>query len=139
MKVFADTSALVALINPADGQNRWALCRWEEWGQPVRTCEAVLAEAFHILRRVSAGPSTLLEMWECGAVEIDFSLKDNSEAVRSLMTKYQSVPMSLADACLVRMSEIYEGGKIWTLDSDFRIYRKNGRQVIPVIMPEKAS
>ncbi len=52
------------------------------------------------------------------------------------MRRYQSVPMSIADACLVRMSEIYTQSSVITLDSDFRIYRKNRNQEIPVIMPE---
>ncbi len=52
-----------------------------------------------------------------------------------LLTRYQSVPISLADACLVRMAEQYEASFILTLDSDLRIYRKNRNEIIPVIMP----
>lgn len=70
-----------------------------------------------------------------GMVRIDFSLNQHMEAVAALMAKYHDVPMSLADACLVRMSEQHEGARIFTLDSDFKLYRRHGRQTIPLITP----
>ena len=78
------------------------------------------------------GPVTFVK---AGALMVSFDLKENIDEVHHLMRKYADIPMSLADACLVRMSEIHIGSSILTLDHDFRIYRKNGRQVIPTIMP----
>jgi uncharacterized protein len=63
--------------------------------------------------------------------------KIRAAALRRLMTRYATVPMSLADSCLVRMSEIYPKSHVFTLDSDFRIYRRNGRQMIPTIAPDR--
>ncbi len=69
-------------------------------------------------------------------VDIPFALNPEIEAVENLMQRYASVPMSLADACVVRMSEIHEDSSVLTLDSDFRIYRKHRNQNISVIMPD---
>jgi hypothetical protein len=68
---------------------------------------------------------------------LDFQLAAELEVVRKLMMKYANVPMALADACLVRMSELAPRAAIVTVDSDFRVYRRNGRQAIPVVMPER--
>ena len=65
-----------------------------------------------------------------------FRLEGQIRPVQKLLKKYRSVPMSLADACLVRMSELYPDNCVLTLDSDFSLYRRNGRQVIPVTMPQ---
>jgi predicted nucleic acid-binding protein len=71
-----------------------------------------------------------------GYIEIAFQLNEEIESIENLMQRYNSVPMSLADACLVRMSEIYPDASVLTLDSDFRIYRKHRDREIPVIMPD---
>lgn len=71
-----------------------------------------------------------------GIVAVPFRLEDEMPAVAKLLFRYASVPMSLADACLVRMTEQYPSGVVLTLDRDFRIYRKHGRQSIPTRMPE---
>ena len=68
-------------------------------------------------------------------IRVAFNLGNQITAVRKLMRKYRSTPMSLADACLVRMSELFSESAIFTLDGDFRVYRRHGRQVIPLIGP----
>ncbi len=75
-------------------------------------------------------------MLKAGFLEIDFALSSEIEAVESLMKKYENVPMSLADACLVRMSELTDNSSVFNLDSDFHIYRKNGKKKIDLIIPE---
>ena len=70
-----------------------------------------------------------------GILQLDFYLGPQFEAVLNLMSKYRDTPMSLADACLVRMSEIFPRSRVFTLDSDFLHYRRNGRSVIPLIYP----
>ncbi|MFM7278404.1 MAG: pilus assembly protein [Microcystis aeruginosa] len=73
---------------------------------------------------------------ERGTIQIDFRLNDEVKPIRDLMQRYQSVPMSFADACLVRMSELIAGSSVLTLDSDFHIYRKNRREIIDLIIPD---
>lgn len=76
-------------------------------------------------------------MSEAGIFLIAFSYEEEKPAIRKMLEKYADVPMSFADACLVRMSELYPDSVVFTLDSDFKIYRRNGRQPIPLIFPEK--
>ncbi len=77
-----------------------------------------------------------MALLERQAVKIAFRLDEEHESVGRLMAKYADVPMSLADACLVRMSESLARPKIMTLDGDFRVYRRAGRHVVPVMMPK---
>ncbi len=75
-------------------------------------------------------------MLKAGFLEIVFSLSNEIEAVENLMQKYENVSMSIADACLVRMSELVDNSVVFTTDSDFHIYRKNGKKKIDLIIPE---
>ena len=81
------------------------------------------------------GRREVLRSLQKGYIQVPFHLSDEAEAIDLLMQRYQNVPMSLADACLVRISEIYENSAVLTLDSDFKIYRKHRNELIPVIMP----
>jgi hypothetical protein len=100
---------------------------------PWSTCEAILSEAFHLLGTPGApGLSALLRR---GAVLVAFNLADELEPVLKLMRKYANVPMNLADACLVRMTEILPDPVILTTDTDFRIYRRHDRHVVPAVTP----
>lgn len=100
------------------------------------TCEAVLTEAAFLLRGTRGGSDRLMELVERGMLTCPFELSAEAPHVRRLMKRYADVPMSLADACLVRMSEERPHSSVMTLDSDFRRYRKLGRQVIPLICPK---
>lgn len=100
---------------------------------PWRTCEAVLSEAFHLLGpRGMPGLSALLRRQ---VLSVAFDLDNDVDSVLTLMQKYANVPMSLADACLVRMTEILADPVVLTTDSDFRIYRRHSRQVVPCVIP----
>ncbi len=134
-RVLLDTGPLVALLDRRDRFHAWATNQLFEQVPPLATCEPVLTEAAHLLRHVG-GEQALLEMVRRGLVTVSFRLSDEVMRLKKLMSRYDSVPMSLADACLVRMAEQHDDSAIMTLESDFRIYRKNGRQVIPVIMPD---
>jgi len=103
---------------------------------PLLTCEAVISETCFLLRNHSHGVRAVFELLFRNTIRLPFHLDEETETVHHLMMKYSDVPMSLADACLVRMSEIYPKHLIFTLDSDFRIYRKNGKQIIKTFMPE---
>ena len=74
---------------------------------------------------------------ERGVLRIGLALADQLPDLRTLMRRYRDRPMSLADAWLVRLAELHPGGAIFTLDTDFRIYRRHGNKVIPVLMPEE--
>jgi predicted nucleic acid-binding protein len=96
----------------------------------------VITEACFLLRNVYAGKQAVISLVNTGVIQIPFRLSEESASIGELLTRYQSVPMSLADACLVRMAELYSGSLLFTPDSDFRIYRKNRNEMIAVIMPE---
>lgn len=134
--VLVDTGPLVSLLNRADRYHDWAKAQVEALSPPLVTCEAVLAETCYLLRGLPRAIRELLEWLEQGHVAIRFRLDHEAVAVSRLIDRYANVPMSLADACLVRMTEQYGSARVLTLDSDFRIYRKHGRQVVPTIMPE---
>jgi predicted nucleic acid-binding protein len=133
--VLLDTGPLVALLNRRDRYHRWATEQWADLEPPVLTCEPVLTEACFLLRELSGGPATILELVARGAVKAGYRVEADVEALGKLMTRYAEVPMSLADACLVRMAEQHPGATVFTLDRDFRVYRAHGRRVIPVVMP----
>jgi predicted nucleic acid-binding protein len=95
----------------------------------------VLAEACHLARRVEGGAQAVLDLVNRGVVRLDFSLAEHFADVSTAVERYADVPMSLADACIVRMSELSLNGVVFTLDGDFRIYRRFKRQRIPLLIP----
>ncbi len=134
-QVLLDTGPLVAFLNRRDQHHPWAASQWREIAPPLLTSEAVLSEAVFLIEQAGGRSDTVLDLVARQVVHPIFSLNDHVEEVRKLMRKYLEVPMSLADACLVRMSEVYSRGTVFTLDSDFRVYRRNGRQSIPLLTP----
>ena len=135
-RVLLDTGPLVALLDRRDQHHEWAKLQWGQAVLPLLTCESVLSEACFLLRAVPGGNQAVMEMLRRGGVAIAFHLEDHAEPLDRLIRKYANVPMSLADACLVRMAELSAQSVVLTLDRDFRLYRKSGRQVVPVIMPD---
>jgi predicted nucleic acid-binding protein len=131
--VLADTSFLIALLNDRDTHHEWAVTQARQLIPPWRTCEAVLSEAFHLLGE--QGGRALIEMISAVGLVCHFSFADHTADVIALLEKYRSVPMSFADACLVRMTEIMSDPLILTADSDFHVYRRNGREVVPCVTP----
>ena len=109
--------------------------RIEELDAPLLVCEPVLAEAMYLLARYPRAQDALLELLENGALSIAFQIGEHIAALRYLLQKYRDMPMSLADACIVRMAEIHDRHAVLTLDSDFAIYRKHGRLSLPLVRP----
>ena len=132
--IILDTSVLVALINRSDPNHAWAVREWMQLKPPVLTCEAVVSETCFLLKRKYL-IEAVFEMIEVGAIAIAFNLQEEISNIRVLMGRYESVPMSFADACLVRMAEQISNSAVMTLDSDFKIYRKHRNEEIPVIQP----
>lgn len=129
----ADTGVIVAFLDQRDAHHGWAVTAARELGLPWLTCEAVLAEAWHLLRRVPSAGDQLFGLLASGALRLPFALEPEREAVRALHRKYRDVPMSLADACLVRMAELHDDHAVFTLDAHFAVYRKHGNRPIPLV------
>jgi predicted nucleic acid-binding protein len=131
-----DTGPIVALLNGRDKFHGWTCDIFDQFSAPLLTCEAVLAEACFLLQEIPGGQDAVFELLTRDVIRLNFQISEHKSSVRSLMAKYSSVPMSLADACLVKMTELHDDCSLITLDSDFTIYRRNGRNVIPIIMPK---
>jgi len=134
-RVVLDAGPLVALLDRGHRYHAWARDAFAEIEPPLLTCEAVIAEAWHLMRRWSKGRDAILDLLSRNVIVVAFDLGAEVTAVRKLAARYASVPMSLADGCLVRMAELYSEATVVTLDSDFSVYRKHGRQVIPTLRP----
>src|SRR5262249_31041625 len=131
--VLVDAGFLVALLNRRDSHHDWAKAQAERLPPPWSTCESALSEAFHLLG--SRGGPTLATLLRRRALLIAFELEHHLDAVLTMLKKYADVPMSLADGCLVRMTEALDDAVVLTTDADFRIYRRHGRQVVPCVLP----
>jgi len=134
-RVILDTGPLVAFLNARDSHHAWAMEQLARIQPPLLTCESVLSEACFLLQRKHADKDAVLEMLNRGVLALSFCLEEHTRAITRLRRKYRDIPMSLADACLVRMAELHADSSVLTLDSDFLLYRKNGRQTIPCISP----
>lgn len=132
--VLVDAGFLIALLSKRDAHHDWALLQARELARPWGTCEAALSEAFHLLG--ARGAPALRVMLHRGALRVAFDLAQHLEPVLQLMHKYADVPMGLADACLVRMTEAQQGALILATDSDFRVYRRHSRQVVACRLPD---
>jgi len=130
-----DTGFLVALLNRSEHYHPWVKAQLSKISAPLFTCEAVITETCFLLQKIHKGEDTILKLIHSEKLQIPFQLNQETPAIQELMQRYQSVPMSLADACLVRMTELYPNSTLLTLDSDFQIYRRNKSQAISLIIP----
>lgn len=135
--VLADTGPIVAYLNQRDRHHAWAVAHLRQLRPPLLTCEAVLSEAVFLLQSAPGGGDRVMDLLSRGVLRLPFVLQEESAAVSRLLRRYGSVPMDLADACLVRMSEQHADCVLLTVDSEFRdVYRRHGRQVIPTLLPQ---
>lgn len=134
MMGIADTGLLVGFANGRDQHHRWAVSIAEEIDEPLLTCEAVLAEtAFHL-----GSASVVFEMLSEGLVTIAFNCAEHLVQLQALAKRYADRRPDLADLCLIRMSELHPKLPVITVDrEDFRVYRRNKREVIPLICPTR--
>jgi predicted nucleic acid-binding protein len=135
--VVVDTGPLVALLDKREQYHVWATEQVERLAPPMLVCEPVLVEATFLLSRLPDAQAALFGMLNNGTLRLAFHLDEHINEVLSLLNKYRDRPMSLADACLVRMAELFERYSIFTLDSDFTVYRRHGRELLKLICPEK--
>lgn len=134
-RVIIDSGPLVAFLNKSDYYHNWAVGQFSQLNPPFYTCESVISEVCFLLRKTEKGVQNVFKLLERELIRIPFNLESEMNMIIGMMNKYSNIPMSLADACLVRMSDQISDSIICTLDSDFRIYRKEKRKVIPLIMP----
>jgi predicted nucleic acid-binding protein len=130
-----DAGPLVALLDVREQYHSWVRAQIAKLDAPLLTCEPVIVEAMYLLRRFSKPQDSLFTLLDQGAVRIAFHVEDHLAALRQLHRKYRDRPMSFADACIVRMAELNERHAVFTLDSDFAIYRKYGREQLAVVSP----
>lgn len=133
--MLVDTGALVALLDRADSHHAWAVECFKKLRPPLLTCESVLAESTHLLRDLPRSLDALTRLHREGILRVEFGFEAHAPLVWRLMEKYRDVPMDFADACLVRLSELHADCGVWTTDSDFHVYRRRTRQVIPTLCP----
>lgn len=137
--VLLDTGVIVALLDRSERHHVVCASVVQELAAPMVTCEAVIAEACYLLRRLPGAAKAVLDNVEAGTFAIPFSLRESADAVAKLMVKYRDVPMDLADACLVTLATQLDTGKILTLDSDFSAYRWKARRAFEMLMPVSAT
>ena len=136
-EIIVDTGPLVAMLVRTDDHHAWAVDRLRELRPPFLTCEPVLAEVAHLVRRVGHGVERFVDLLVSDLLRVELDLMAERAAVGRLLRKYADRPMSLADACLVRLAELNDRASVLTIDGDFAVYRKHGRRAIPLITPAR--
>jgi predicted nucleic acid-binding protein len=133
-----DTGPLVAFFDRSEQYHDWARETWAQAPVPMLTCEAVLAEAAYLLqKRAGLPPEKLLVLFERKVITSPFHLEGDAAPVARLLERYRDQQMPLADACLVRLSELKRDCRVFTLDkAEFQTYRRFDRQVIPLVAPD---
>jgi len=129
------TGPLAAFFNRADQFHAWARDQFNRFAHPLVTCEAVISEVVFLLQEDGLSADPLFEAIERNQLVVQFSAEEHWPDLRRLIHKYRNLPMSLADACLVRMSELAPHCQVVTADRHFRIYRRHGRQLISLLAP----
>ena len=133
--VIVDAGPLVALLDASDQHHEWAVARFKSMPSPLLTCEAALAEAFHLLRNYRNAQDKLLIWIAAGILRFPISIETEVAQIHTSWRAYENVPMSLADACLVRLAELHPGSPVCTTDTDFTVYRIHRNRSIPIIHP----
>ncbi len=132
MKGIADTGFLVAFANEDDGHHDWAVSVASRVTAPLLTCESVLSEAAYHL----GSPSVVFRLMADGLVVLSFDCSEHLPRLTELARHYADRRPDFADLCLIRMSELHPRHPVFTVDrADFEVYRRNGREVIPLVCP----
>jgi predicted nucleic acid-binding protein len=131
-----DTGPLVSYLASGLEYHVWSVEQWKQFRPPLLTCEPVLTEAAFLLKREGRDADSLFALLDRGVIRVALSVEAQRADLRALMRRYRNRPMSLADACLVRLAELHDHSELITLDSDFRIYRRHVNKTIPVRMPD---
>jgi predicted nucleic acid-binding protein len=135
--VIVDTGPIVALIDADDQYHAWVKAQFARLRPPLLTCEAILTESCFLIARGGGDASSVIQLIERGVFSVTGLFDAEAASIARLMRRYKNVPMSLADACLVRLIELTPQATLFTLDSDFEIYRQKGRRLIPLLAPRR--
>jgi predicted nucleic acid-binding protein len=135
-KNIADAGLIVAYFDKADASHDWAISVFSAV-ENFSTCEAVLAEACARMEYAGGEQQTVIQLVSNGILTVEFSAQSNIVRIQRLMEKYADRPMDFADACLVVMTEEFTNPMLFTLDADFKFYRRHGRDAIPFVSPKK--
>ena len=133
--VVVDTGPIVAMLDADEANHDWVMSQVQRLRPPLITCEAALTEAAFLMSRAGADSSVVPQLVTRGFVTVAKLFDDDAAQIVRLMARYRNVPMSLTDACLVKLVERTPNATLFTLDSDFRIYRQRGRRLIPLLAP----
>jgi predicted nucleic acid-binding protein len=129
-----DAGPLIAALNRNDRYHRWALDTISRLGPPFHSCAEAVAKA----AAMTGQPAAIVEMILAGEIVLAFSVSEHAASVLALLRKYADRQMDLADACIVRMTELVRECRVVTLDrEDFSVYRRNGRELIPLVAPPR--
>jgi predicted nucleic acid-binding protein len=120
--VLLDTGAIVALLDRRENYHQAAIEAVQQSASPLITCEPVIAESCHLLRRIEGAREAVLANVEAGVFQIPVELPQCISAVRRTMAKYRDRPVDLADAFLIHLANEFKTGDILTLDRDFLVY-----------------
>jgi uncharacterized protein len=135
-QILLDTGPLVSFLAWGVQHHAWTCDQWKRLRPPLLTCEPVLTEAAFLLKREGREADPLFALLEREVICVAIDIQEEQAGLRALMHRYRNRPMSLADACLVRLSELNPAAEVFTLDSDFRIYHRHGNKVIPLLIPD---
>ncbi len=136
--VLLDAGPLVAFLDRREREHERVVGVMQGLPAPLVTVEPVLTEACFLLRGVPGGARAVLQLVRDGLLVVPFRVADEAQALEELLQKYADVPMSLADACLVRAAELHRGARVFTLDSDFHVYRLHRRRPVPLVGWDRA-
>lgn len=134
-RVIVDTGPLVAYFDRDSEFHNWTREQFKQLSDPLYCCQPVLTETLFLLKRMGLSLDLALALVERGVLICEFDVHAEIAVIRRLLRKYRDLPATLADICLVRMSEFAKGCVVFTLDRDFLVYRRNGRQKIPLLAP----
>ncbi len=129
-----DTGVIVALLDRDERHHRQCVEVVSDLIGPIVTCEAVIAEACYLLRRLHGAPEAVIENVATGVFQTPVRLVDHAVSIGKLLRKYRDVPMDLADACLVDLADHIDSGQILTLDRDFEVYRWRSRRKFDLLI-----
>lgn len=132
-KNIVDAGVVVAFLTD-EQHHAWARDQFKRFDS-FETCEAALAEVCARLEYEGVDQTVAIRLVSEGVLKLTFDAASNIGRILALMEKYQDLPMDFADACLVTMSEEEKDSLVVTLDKDFSVYRRHGRQTVPVLAP----
>jgi predicted nucleic acid-binding protein len=133
--VVVDTGPIVAFLDADDRYHDWAKVEFARLRPPLLTCEAVLTEACFLVDRGGGDSNGVVQLVERGILSVIRLFDVEAPSIARLVRRYKNVPISFADACLVRLVELTPQATLFTVDSDFEIYRQKGRRLIPLLAP----